>query len=172
MARALRFHGSRDKQSFEYVGYNSRLDELQSAILRVLLRRPRRLVDGRRAAAARLRSRWDRRPRDGCPVVPDGAAPAWHLYVVTHPRADQLISGLRERGIQARGYYRTPLHRQVAMAPYAAGPELPATDAIGRDNIALPMSPVLSEAQAREVVGALAGWPARPLRPMHGEDHQ
>ena len=155
MARALRFHGSRDKQSFEYVGYNSRLDSLQSAILRVLLRHLDEWSDGRRAAAAAYAAAGIG-DHVTAPVVPDGANPAWHLYVVTHPRADQLISGLRERGIQARGYYRTPLHRQVAMAPYAAGPKLPATDAIGRDNIALPMSPVLSEAQAGEVVGALA----------------
>ncbi len=161
MARALRFHGSRDKQSFEYVGYNSRLDSLQSAILRVLLRHLDEWSDGRRAAAAAYAAAGIG-DHVTAPVVPDGANPAWHLYVVTHPRADQLISGLRERGIQARGYYRTPLHRQVAMAPYAAGPELPATDAIGRDNIALPMSPVLSEAQAREVVGALAELAGSP----------
>jgi dTDP-4-amino-4,6-dideoxygalactose transaminase len=162
LARALRFHGSRDKQSFEYVGYNSRLDAIQSAILRVLLRHLDEWSDGRRAAAAAYAAAGIGELVTA-PVVPDGADPAWHLYVVTHPRADELIAGLRERGIQARGYYRTPLHRQVAMAPYADGPELPATDAIGRDNIALPMSPVLSQAQAGEVVGALselAGSPA------------
>jgi dTDP-4-amino-4,6-dideoxygalactose transaminase len=155
MARALRFHGSRDKQSFEYVGYNSRLDELQAGILRILLRQLDAWCAGRRAAAAAY-------AQAGIgeyvvvPVVPDGADPAWHLYVVTHPHADQVIAGLAEREIQARGYYRTPLHRQVSMAPYADGPPLPVTDAIGRDNIALPMSPVLSTAQADEVVAALA----------------
>jgi dTDP-3-amino-3,4,6-trideoxy-alpha-D-glucose transaminase len=76
--------------------------------------------------------------------------------VVTHPRADELIAGLRERGIQTRGYYRTPLHRQPSMAPYAGDAPLPVTDALGRDNLALPMSPVLSAAQAGEVVAALA----------------
>ena len=161
MARALRFHGSRDKQSFEYVGYNSRLDALQSAILRVLLRHLDEWSDGRRAGAAAYAAAGIG-DHVTAPVVPDGAEPAWHLYVVTHPRADELIAGLRERGIQARGYYRTPLHRQVAMAPYGDGAELPATDAIGRDNIALPMSPVLSEAQAREVVAALAELAGSP----------
>jgi dTDP-4-amino-4,6-dideoxygalactose transaminase len=88
--------------------------------------------------------------------VPDGAKPAWHLYVVTHPRADELIDGLRDRGIQSRGYYRTPLHRQAAMAPYAPDATFPVTDALSRDNLALPMSPVLTSAQAGEVVAALS----------------
>ena len=60
-------------------------------------------------------------------------------------------------GIQARAYYRTPLHRQRAMEPYAdAGPPLPATDELARTNVALPMSPVLDAAQARDVVAAVA----------------
>ena len=103
---------------FQYVGYNSRLDELQAAILRMLLAELDDWCDRRRAAA-------DAYVQAGIaehvspPAVPDGAKPAWHLYVVTHPRADELIAGLKDRGIEARGYYRTPLHRQAAMAPYA-----------------------------------------------------
>jgi dTDP-4-amino-4,6-dideoxygalactose transaminase len=155
IARALRFHGSRDKQSFEFVGYNSRLDEVQAAILRILLRELDGWCDGRRAAAQAYA---DAGVADHvvAPVVPFGADPAWHLYVVTHARADELIAGLREREIQARGYYRTPLHRQPSMSPYNDGPPLPVTEAIARDNIALPMSPVLSPSQAQEVVAALA----------------
>ena len=63
---------------------------------------------------------------------------------------------MRDRGIEARGYYRTPLHRQPAMAPYASDAPLPVTDALSRDNLALPMSPVLTAEQAGEVVAALA----------------
>jgi dTDP-4-amino-4,6-dideoxygalactose transaminase len=155
LARALRFHGSRDKQSFDYVGYNSRLDEVQAAILRILLGELDAWCDARRAAAGAYA---DAGIADhvAVPVVPDGADPAWHLYVVTHPRADELVAGLRAREIQARGYYRTPLHRQRSMAPFAADAALLATDALARDNIALPMSPALSRRQADEVVAALA----------------
>jgi dTDP-4-amino-4,6-dideoxygalactose transaminase len=155
LARALRFHGSRDKESFEFVGYNSRLDEVQAAILRILLRELDAWCDGRRAAA-RAYAEAGIADHVAAPVVPDGADPAWHLYVITHPRADELIAGLNDREIQARGYYRTPLHRQRSMAPFAGEAALPAAEAIARDNLALPMSPVLSASQAGEVVAALA----------------
>ena len=91
------------------------------------------------------------------PVVPDGAVPAWHLYVTTHPRADELIQGLAEHGVQARSYYRTPLHRQRAMASYASpGAPLPATDELARTNLALPMNAALEPERAADVVAALA----------------
>jgi dTDP-4-amino-4,6-dideoxygalactose transaminase len=156
LARALRFHGSRDKRTFEYVGYNSRLDELQAAVLRVLLRELDGWCGGRRAAAGAYAAAGIEE-HVTVPVVPDGAEPAWHLYVVTHPRADALVAGLRDRGIGSRAYYRTPLHRQRAMAPYAGdGPPLPVTDELATTNVALPMSPVLGAAEAAEVVAAIA----------------
>jgi dTDP-4-amino-4,6-dideoxygalactose transaminase len=159
-ARALRFHGSRDKRTFEYVGYNSRLDELQAAILRVLLPELDRWSDGRREAA-RAYAGSGLAQHVTLPCIPDGADPAWHLYVVTHPNADELLAALNEQGIQARSYYRTPLHRQSAMAPYApSGLVLPATEELARTNVALPMSPVLDAAQAREVAAAVAAMPA------------
>ncbi len=157
LARALRFHGSRDKQTFEYVGYNSRLDELQAAILRVMLPELDGWCDGRRAAArAYSETGIDRYVT--APFEPPGAEAAWHLYVATHPRADELIAGLRDHGVGARGYYRTPLHRQVAMAPYAPARAdvLPVTEQLAATNLALPMSPTLDEERVREVVAALA----------------
>jgi dTDP-4-amino-4,6-dideoxygalactose transaminase len=157
MVRALRFHGSRDKRNFEYVGYNSRLDEMQAAILRVLLPELDSWCDGRRVAAQAYADAGIERYVEP-PAVPEGAEPAWHLYVATHPRADELIAGLGERGIQARSYYRTPLHRQKAMAPYAparAG-ALPVTEELARTNLALPMSPTLDSERTSEVVAALA----------------
>jgi dTDP-4-amino-4,6-dideoxygalactose transaminase len=156
VARALRFHGSRDKQSFQYVGYNSRLDEVQAAILRVLLPHLDAWTAGRRAAAAAYAAA-GLAEHVGLPVVPEGAAPAWHLYVVTHPDADALLARLGEAGVTARPYYRTPLHRQPAMAAYAVGGlELPATEEVARSNLALPISPALTAEQAREVVAAVS----------------
>jgi dTDP-3-amino-3,4,6-trideoxy-alpha-D-glucose transaminase len=157
-ARALRFHGSRDKQSFEQVGYNSRLDALQAAVLRVLLPELDAWCDGRRRAAERYAG-GDLGRYVGLPAIPDGAIPAWHLYVVTHPDADGLLAELGRRGVGARGYYRRPLHRQPAMAPFvSSGLELPITDELARSNVALPISPVLGPEQVDEVVGAIAAY--------------
>lgn len=154
--RALRFHGSRDKQSFEMVGYNSRLDELQAAILRVLLPELDDWCDGRRAAADAYRQA-GLGDHVTLPVLPDAARPAWHLYVVTHPEPDHLLAALHARDVQARSYYRTPLHRQPAMREFAPeGLDLPATEQLAASNLALPISPVLGADQAAEVVAAIA----------------
>jgi dTDP-4-amino-4,6-dideoxygalactose transaminase len=157
--QALRFHGSRDKQSFEYVGYNSRLDEIQAAILRILLPQIDVWCDGRRAGAqAYIDAGLGRHLELG--AAPLGATPAWHLYVASHPDADVKLKLLNDAGVQARAYYRLPLHRQPAMAPYVSrnggALELPVTDELARTNLALPISPVFTRAQADEVVAALA----------------
>jgi dTDP-4-amino-4,6-dideoxygalactose transaminase len=156
LARALRFHGSRDKQTFDHVGYNSRLDELQAAILRVLLPELDGWCDGRRAGA-RAYADAGLAQYVSLPAVPERTDPAWHLYVVTHPRADELLAALTRAGVQARAYYRRPLHRQPAMEPYApAEGALPVTDELAATHIALPISPVFGSAQAQEVVAAIA----------------
>lgn len=156
LARTLGFHGSRDKTTFEYVGYNSRLDELQAAILRVLLPELDGWSDGRRAAV-RAYEEAGVGELVTLPVVPSGSKPAWHLYMVTHPEADAILAGMAERGIHARSYYRQPLHRQPAMAPFVdGGLSLPVTDELARTNLALPISPVLGRPEAETVVHALA----------------
>jgi dTDP-4-amino-4,6-dideoxygalactose transaminase len=156
VVRSLRFHGSRDKETFQYVGYNSRLDEIQAAILRVLLPELDTWCDGRRAAAAAYIDAGVGQ-YVGLPSVPDGIDPAWHLFAVTHARADEVVEALTGEGVQARGYYRVPLHRQPAMAPYAHDVgSLPVTEELAATNIALPISPVLTDDQAGEVVAALA----------------
>jgi len=154
-ARMLRFHGSRDKVLFEEVGYNSRLDELQAAALRVLLPHLDGWTAGRRAAA-RAYEEAGLGSLVATPTVNAGIEPAWHLYVVRHPDADELAGRLAEVGVQARGYYRTPVHRQPAMARWGVHVELPVTDELARTNLAIPMSPVLSAEQVREVVDAIA----------------
>jgi dTDP-4-amino-4,6-dideoxygalactose transaminase len=90
------------------------------------------------------------------PTAGAGARPAWHLYVVRHPEAVRLEGALAQAGVQARGYYRTPVHRQPAMARWAVGVDLPVTDELARSNLALPMSPVLGVEQAQQVTAALA----------------
>jgi len=153
--RALRFHGSRDKETFVHIGYNSRLDEVQAAILRVLLPELDRWCDGRRSAA-RAYAEAGLGDHVTLPDVPEGADPAWHLFVAGHERADELVSRLGQAGVAARGYYRTPLHRQPAMSEFSAAGELPATLELARTNLALPMSPVLDADRVAEVVAAVS----------------
>jgi dTDP-4-amino-4,6-dideoxygalactose transaminase len=150
--RMLRFHGSRDKQTFELVGHNSRLDGLQAGILRVLLPHLEGWADGRRAAgghyeAAGLGELVDLPRRLG--------DPAWHLYVVRHTRADELAAALKAAGVGHKAYYRVPTHQQPAMREYADDRPLPGTDEAARTHLAIPMSPVLSPEQAGEVVAAI-----------------
>jgi dTDP-3-amino-3,4,6-trideoxy-alpha-D-glucose transaminase len=151
--RTLRFHGSRDKETFELVGHNSRLDELQAGILRVQLPHLDAWCDGRRAAA-RAYEEAGLGEIAALPVPAPGADPAWHLYVVRHERSDELHRTLTEAGIGARPYYRVPAHKQPAMREWGAGVELPGTDEAARTHLALPMSPVLGIAQTAEVVAA------------------
>jgi dTDP-3-amino-3,4,6-trideoxy-alpha-D-glucose transaminase len=153
--RALRFHGSRDKVSFEAVGYNSRLDELQAAILRVQLPYLDGWADGRREAAERY-SASGLGELVQLPVSTPGSRPAWHLYVIRSEQADALEVSLRDQGIGARGYYRVPIHRQPAMT---SDVELPVTAHLARTNLALPIGPWLTAAQADEVVAAIRDAP-------------
>jgi dTDP-3-amino-3,4,6-trideoxy-alpha-D-glucose transaminase len=140
-ARTLRFHGSRDKSTFIEVGYNSRLDSLQAAALRVLLPE----LDGWNARRRQVAAAYERLGLGEHAVLPrptDGADHVYHLYVV---RAESLPLG--------RGYYRLPVHRQPAIG---SDVELPATEEAARTNVALPMGPELTEQQVRTVVQACA----------------
>jgi dTDP-3-amino-3,4,6-trideoxy-alpha-D-glucose transaminase len=152
--RMLRFHGSWDKVSYEHVGYNSRLDEMQAAILRVQLPELDRWAAHRNDVGE-----WYAQSGLGelatLPVATEGARPAWHLYVIRHDRAPELEQALNAAGIGARGYYRTPIHGQQAMAPYADGVELPFTDELARTHLALPISAALTRDQVDEVVAAV-----------------
>jgi len=158
-ARKLRFHGSADKQTFEDVGYNSRLDELQAAVLRVLLAELDGWNDARRAAAAAY-DRHGLRDVPGVRVLETGPGAVHHLFVACHENADEITRALGERGVQARGYYRRPVHLQPAMRDFGdlqaiETVELPATDELARTNLALPMGTDLTEEEVEEVVAAL-----------------
>jgi len=142
-ARILRFHGSKDKTTFTDVGYNSRLDELQAAVLRVLLPELEGWTKRRREVAGAY-ERLGLSEHVALPRVTEGARHAYHLFVV---RSD------RELPI-GRGYYRTPVHRQPAIA---AGVELPGTEEAARTNYALPMGTDLTEDQLRQVVERVSG---------------
>jgi dTDP-3-amino-3,4,6-trideoxy-alpha-D-glucose transaminase len=156
LARRLRFHGSDDKKTFVEVGYNSRLDEMQAAVLRILLPELDGWNEARRGAA----EAYERHGLGEHVELPEPAAGAehvYHLYVVRHRRADELREVLSAREIGARAYYRVPTHLQPATAIYAPdGRGLPGTDEAARTHLALPMGTQLSDDSVREVVQACA----------------
>ncbi len=154
--RVFRFHGSYDKVSYGEIGFNSRLDELQAAVLRVQLPHLDAWAAGR-AAAANL---YAQAGLGELAVLPAPLGdPAWHLYVIRHPGADRLAAALREAGIGCKAYYRVPIHRQEPMVRlFGPGPELPGTDSVAADHLAIPMSPVLTERQVDEVVAGVRSF--------------
>lgn len=152
--RTLRFHGSHDKISYEQIGYNSRLDEFQAAILRVQLPHLDGWADGRRAAGEHY-VRAGLGELTGLPRPVAGCSPAWHLYVVSDPDVESLERALTAADVGFKPYYRTPVHRQPPMAEWGAGLDLPATEQAARNHLAIPMSPVLSREDAEQVVAAV-----------------
>jgi dTDP-3-amino-3,4,6-trideoxy-alpha-D-glucose transaminase len=153
-ARILRFHGSRDKVDYEQLGYNSRLDELQAAILRVQLPHLEQWAEGRRRAGEHYEQA-GLGELVGLPQPVHGASPAWHLYVVSHPHVERLQAALGAAGVGHKPYYRIPVHRQAPMREWGAGLELQATEEAARTHLAIPMSPVLTREHADEVVAAV-----------------
>ncbi|MGH2979642.1 MAG: DegT/DnrJ/EryC1/StrS family aminotransferase [Solirubrobacterales bacterium] len=155
-ARVLRFHGSRDKSTYTDVGWNSRLDALQAAVLRVTLGR----LDDWNSRRRDLAAAYERDGLGELVDLPRAAAdeePAHHLYVVRTDDPDAASRALSEAGIAARSYYRVPVHMQPAMRPWAPAHDLPGTMRAAATNLALPMGPTLGADAARQVVEALRG---------------
>src|SRR5688500_15224759 len=122
--RTLRFHGSADKQTFTEVGHNSRLDELQAALLRVQLPHLDAWATGRRAAARHYEQAG---LGDVVALPTELGEPAWHLYVVRSREPDALAQRLAAAQVGCKAYYRVPAHQQPAMREWGAGVDLPGT---------------------------------------------
>jgi dTDP-4-amino-4,6-dideoxygalactose transaminase len=135
--RMLRFHGSWDKVDFELLGYNSRLDELQAAVLRVFLTELDSWVALRREAAVRY---GELGLGNICELPEDEPGHVYHLFVCRSPERDRIRSALQDAGIGSAVYYATPLHQQPALARlgYAEG-SLPVTEQLARDNFSVPL---------------------------------
>jgi dTDP-4-amino-4,6-dideoxygalactose transaminase len=152
--RMLRFHGSRAKKTFEYVGYNSRLDAMQAAFLRIFLRHIGTWNAERRAAAARYTELLD-----GLVSTPeDDPGHVYHQYCVRSPERDRLAEALAAEEIGFAVYYAPPLHLQPALSylGYAEG-DFPETEKASRENLCLPLWAGISEEQQSEVVSVLKG---------------
>jgi len=133
----LRFHGSREKKNFEAVGYNSRLDEIQAAVLRLFLGELDGWNRSRREAAARYE---ELGLGEICELPADEPGHVYHMYVVRSSERDRLQEALKAADIGNAAYYVTPLHLQPALR-YLGWKEgsLPETERAARENLALPM---------------------------------
>jgi len=154
--RMLRSHGSRKKYMNETVGYNSRLDELQAALLRVKLRHLDKANEGRRAAAARYDRLLKAVPGVTVTACPANAKPVYHQYTIRVPagRRDFLVEELGRKGIGTMVYYPKPLHRLPVYEKLKL-PARPATEKASAEVISLPIWPKIGESVQKEVVQAI-----------------
>jgi dTDP-4-amino-4,6-dideoxygalactose transaminase len=151
--RLLRFHGSRAKKTFEYVGYNSRLDEIQAAALRIFLRHLDEWTLLRREAASSYR---DLGLGELVEVPEDEPGHVYHLFVCRSPQRDAICAALAERGIATSTYYEPPLHLQPALAYLDYGLDsLPVTEQLARDNFSVPIWAGIDADTQEQVVDAV-----------------
>ena len=151
--RLLRFHGSRSKKDFELIGYNSRLDALQAAMLRIFLPR----LDGWNAARREAAARYEELGLgEIVELPPDEPGHVYHMYCVRSFERDRLAAALAEAEIGFASYYEPPLHLQPALRylGYSEG-QFPETEKAARENLCLPMWGGISEEQQAEVVAVL-----------------
>ncbi len=153
--RRLRNGGQTDRYHHETAGINSRLDEMQAALLRTKLGHLERWTDRRRAIAARY---GEELAGSGVtlPVEQAYARAVYHLYVIRHPRRDTLAASLRERGIGTLIHYPIPLHVQPAFAELGGRKgEFPVAEKAAGEILSIPLYPEMTDAQVEAVIRAI-----------------
>jgi dTDP-4-amino-4,6-dideoxygalactose transaminase len=152
--RMLRTHGWREKYDPEVLGYNSRLDEIQAAILRIKLRHLDAWnAERRRRARIYAQALADSPVRT--PVDPTDATHVHHLYVVRVADRAALERALGEQGIATAVYYPRPLHATKLFRTSAAGRVFPVSAALSEELLAIPLYPEMSDEQQQTIVGAV-----------------
>jgi dTDP-4-amino-4,6-dideoxygalactose transaminase len=152
---ALRNYGSRKRYEHEIQGGNSRLDELQAALLRVKLRHLDEW-NARRRACAKLYASLLPGSRLTLPSEPPATEHAWHMFVIRTAQRDALQRFLEARGVGTLIHYPVPPHRQPAYQDLGLREgALPVSEAIHREVLSLPIGPHVSEQDVRYVAGAV-----------------
>ncbi len=158
LAEALRIYrncGQSEKYIHPVVGFNSRLHSMQAAVLDVKLAHLDEWNGLRRKFAALYTEGLADTPLV-LPAVREGGEPVWHLYVVRHPRRDELMAHLRERGVFCGIHYPVPIHQQKPYASARTVPDgAPLSSACAPELLSLPMHPNLDEAQVAHVIAAV-----------------
>jgi len=161
---ALRAHGGRVKYYHETLGVNSRLDELQAAILRVKLPHLRSWTDARRAVASRYQAAF----ADVASVTPPFEDPrarcVYHQYTIRVAQRDAVRSELNKAGVQTMVYYPVPLHLQQVHESLKLGPgSFPESEAAAQEVLSLPIYPELSEQAQQTVIEAVKAATGTPV---------
>jgi dTDP-4-amino-4,6-dideoxygalactose transaminase len=160
--RLLGNYGSRRKYENEIKGTNSRLDELQAALLRVQLGHLDEWNDGRRERAAAYDSALEGLDGLTLPRVAPDCVPVWHVYVVHHPERDRVERELAERGVDTLVYYPVPPHLSSAYADLGlAVGAFPVAERLAATNLALPIGPHLDPSQQQRVIDAVRSAASR-----------
>jgi dTDP-4-amino-4,6-dideoxygalactose transaminase len=148
--RQLRNYGSEVKYQHQVQGYNSRLDEMQAAFLRVKLSTLDAWND-RRSAIASIYSARIKNTHVTTPAVPEFAEPVWHLYVVRTSKRNQLRDAMQAQGVGTVIHYPVPPHLQACYAEFAQS-NLPLATLLADEVLSLPMSPAMTDEQVARVV--------------------
>jgi len=151
--RVLRNYGSRIKYHNEVVGYNSRLDELQAALLRVKLTRLDEWNERRRQVAAQYMQGFSSQLQLTLPHVPEWAETVWHQFVVRHPQRNALQKVLYKAGIATMIHYPIPPHLQPAYLDlnFNKG-DFPISEQMANRALSLPMGPHISVSDLHSVI--------------------
>ena len=158
--RSLRNYGSTERYVHAERGLNSRLDEIQAAVLSAKLGHLD-AWNARRAAIAAIYLEGLADTPVRLPVTPEGDAHAWHVFAIRSERRDALAAHLGEAGIDTLIHYPVPPHLQAAYRDLGLGHgDLPIAEAVARETLSLPIGPHLSAAEAERVVEAVRGFHA------------
>lgn len=153
--RLLRNYGSRVKYFNEVKGFNSRLDELQAAFLRVKLTRLDEWNARRSEVAKHYLKQLSCFTDLILPFVPTWAEPVWHLFVVRHPKRSDLEKHLKNSGIGTLVHYPVPPHLSTAYIKEPHLVNLPITEQIAKDVLSLPISPHMTDEDVMKVIEVL-----------------
>ncbi len=154
-ARLLRFHGSGGSYTYSQIGYCSRLDEIQAAILRVKMRHLQSWEEARRSNAARYNKKFS---EVGLKVPVEGPNNyhIYHQYTLRHPKRDDIVADLKQMGVFCGIYYADPLHLQPAYSVYGYKPgDLPETEAAANEVFSIPVYPELSREEQDYIIQAV-----------------
>jgi len=157
-ARSLREHGSTVRYYHDEVGYNYRMEGFQGATLGVKLKHLAKWTDARRRVAHRYHELLADTPLQ-LPREADYAQSAWHLYVVRHPRRDDLKKHLETNGVGCALHYPVPLHLQKCYAGLGYEPgDFPVAERAARECLSLPIYPELTDGQIRRVADVIGSF--------------